>query len=444
MGVLRRHTTRLVSAGSAVGHEAERRPSRSRSLGRGALAALVVVCCVLPAHAWAQPQVTTTAILFADDGATDDDVARVTRALRRSLSKVRRVRFADLADALEVGEQAPEEVEEAREGRDQVAQLLASGDADAATERIRGIVETFEANLVHVPRSELADAYMLAAVAECVGRRMRPCRDGFRRVITFRESLQYDIDRYPVDYLTEFDNVRERTVGGPRGLLEVATVPTGGEVFVDGRAYGAAPTVVDGLLAGDHYLTVKLPGYSRVVRRVTVEPETQASVEVELTRSDRALLIEQDMPRIRREAGGARTGRYTQRLSSTLFVNQAVLGVVRREGTRLEVRLFLYDLRTRFLLRRLSRTVRAPPGQEPRGIDQLGTELYEGVDLRGHVAAPEDRPPEQTGPTPLYGRWWFWTAIGVVVTAGVVTAVVVGGQEASVPDGYIRLGGSLR
>ena len=149
-------------------------------------------------------------------------------------------------------------------------------------------------------------------------------------------------------------------------------------------------------------------------------------------------------PRIRREAGGSRTGRYTLRLASTLFVNQAVLGIVRREGSRLEIALYLYDLRTRFLLRRLRRSVRAPPGRDPRGIDRLGAEVYEGVDLRGHVAAPEDRPPEQSGPTPLYGRWWFWTAIGVVVTAGVVTAVVIGGQEQSVPDGFVRLGGSVR
>ncbi|MCC7537751.1 MAG: PEGA domain-containing protein [Deltaproteobacteria bacterium] len=405
----------------------------------------IVVCASVPAEVLAQRgQVTTTAILFADGDATDDDVARVTRALRRSVAKVRRVRFADLADALEVGEQAPDEVEAAREARDAVAEMLRSGDGDGAAARARELIEVFEANLVHVPRTELADVYMLAAVAECVARRVRACRDGFRRVVTFRESLQYDIDRYPVDYLTEFDAVRERVVAGARGLLEVSTIPTGGEVFVDGRAYGAAPTVVDGLLAGDHYLTVKLAGYARDVRRVTVEPEGQASVEVELTRSNRALLIEQDLPRIRREAGGSRTGRYTLRLASTLFVNQAVLGIVRREGSRLEIALYLYDLRTRFLLRRLRRSVRAPPGRDPRGIDRLGAEVYEGVDLRGHVAAPEDRPPEQSGPTPLYGRWWFWTAIGVVVTAGVVTAVVIGGQEQSVPDGFVRLGGSVR
>jgi tetratricopeptide (TPR) repeat protein len=44
------------------------------------------------------------------------------------------------------------------------------------------------------------------------------------------------------------------------------------------------------------------------------------------------------------------------------------------------------------------------------------------------VEVPADRPP----PTPLYKRWWLWTAVGAVVAAGVVTAAVLGSREPGV------------
>ena len=33
--------------------------------------------------------------------------------------------------------------------------------------------------------------------------------------------------------------------------------------------------------------------------------------------------------------------------------------------------------------------------------------------------------PQQTEETPIYKKWWFWTGIGAVIVAGVVTAVVL-------------------
>jgi tetratricopeptide (TPR) repeat protein len=50
---------------------------------------------------------------------------------------------------------------------------------------------------------------------------------------------------------------------------------------------------------------------------------------------------------------------------------------------------------------------------------------------------------ESQAPKPIYKRWWFWTIVGGVVAAGVVTGVVVGTQSSSpgramVPTGVPR------
>ena len=44
--------------------------------------------------------------------------------------------------------------------------------------------------------------------------------------------------------------------------------------------------------------------------------------------------------------------------------------------------------------------------------------------------------------TPLYKRWWLWAAVGVVVVAGVVTAVVLTRDDSDLgqrPDGEVVL-----
>jgi hypothetical protein len=53
------------------------------------------------------------------------------------------------------------------------------------------------------------------------------------------------------------------------------------------------------------------------------------------------------------------------------------------------------------------------------------------------VAQPGQPPP--TTESPVYERWWFWTAIGVVVVGGVVAAVLLSGgtTKPSCPTGVM-------
>jgi hypothetical protein len=44
----------------------------------------------------------------------------------------------------------------------------------------------------------------------------------------------------------------------------------------------------------------------------------------------------------------------------------------------------------------------------------------------GALVAQPGQPPPPTG-TPVYEKWWFWTAIGVVVVGGVVAALLIPG-----------------
>jgi tetratricopeptide (TPR) repeat protein len=60
---------------------------------------------------------------------------------------------------------------------------------------------------------------------------------------------------------------------------------------------------------------------------------------------------------------------------------------------------------------------------------ESGADMAPGADL--HAAA---LPPAGESP-PLYRKWWFWTGLGAVVAAGIVTAVVLSsGSEKGIPN----------
>ncbi len=388
-------------------------------------------------------RVTTSAVLIPEQGAGLSETSVVSIGLRRGVAQVDGVRFVHPADVLS-SQEVPESVVLAVDDLDAVADMVRTGDPADAAARAQQAIDAFEQGLTAVRRASLVDAYMLRAVAECQRGRRRQCVEGFEYVLGFRESAEYDPVRYPEQFLALFESTRERLLAeGARGSMLVTTEPPGAEVFIDGRSYGPSPVTALGLLAGEHYVTVKAVGYEKHIARASVNESFEETHHYELVPSERSLLLERDLPRVRGELGRQRAGRFISGLSSYLFTNQVILGVVRpAPGDQIDLQLFLYDLRTRFLLSQKRATLPA----DAAGMvlaQELVQELYEGVDLSGAVEAPE-QDLVVDGPSPFWQQWWFWTAVGVVVVSGVVAVSVLGGEEGGPPDGWTRIGGTIQ
>lgn len=387
-------------------------------------------------------RVTATALLVTQEGVTAEQATMVSVGVRRGIDADHRLRFADPVDLLSDAS-VPDEIQAAVDDLDAIAELVRSGDATEAQRRVQVAIQAFEMALVAVKRASLTDAYMLDALALCRLNQRRPCADGLARVITFRESMEYDSSRYPTDYAALFAQTASRVLAGPRGSVQIVTEPAGAEVFVDGRSFGAAPAVADGLLVGDHFVTIKRVGFEKLVARVTVERDRTATARFPLQPIQRALLLERDLSRLPTELGEDRAGPVISGLSGYLFANQAVIGLLRPgQGGGIDVALYLYDLRTRFLLKERHATV--PDAEATDRTTALLAELYDDVDLSGNVAAPEDVRPRVVEPArPLWEQWWFWTAIGVVLVSGIVVALTVD-TTPEVPQGFTRFNGAVR
>ena len=387
-------------------------------------------------------RVTATALLVEQEGVTPAQVTSIGVGIRRGIEADARLRFADPVELLSDAS-VPEEIQAAVDDLDAIAELIRAGDPAEAQRRAEAAIGAFEMALAAVKRAALTDAYMLQAVSLCALNQRRACSEAFGRVVTFRESIEYDDTRYPAEYARTFAQVKERVLASARGAVQIVAEPAGGEVFVDGRSFGAAPALADGLLIGDHFVTIKRVGFEKLIARVTVVAGRTATARFPLQPIQRALLLERDLSRLPTELGEPRAGPVIAGLTGYLFANQAVIGLLRpARGGGLDVALYLYDLRTRFLLKQRNATVGEADATER--ATALVAELYDGVDLSGNVEAPPDeRAPVVVPARPLWQQWWFWTAIGVVAVSGVAIGLAVD-TDPEVPQGLTRFTGTIR
>lgn len=375
----------------------------------------------------------TTVVLLRDLGATREQTTYAGMGLRRGVRQVDGVEFLHPVDELEGGV-PDEDLEFALMALDPLADQMQTGDARDAAARIDEVIETLENHLGEVRRSQLVDAYMIAAVARCIIGDQRGCQRRISSIVTFREGLEYDEDRYGAEGRRAFDRARARTLSGPRGGLIIETEPSGVEVFIDGRSYGPSPARAEGLLAGVHYVTVKELGFQRLDGRVDVARGEDTTVTYELAPGERsALLGDRALNRLRDELGAERASPDLVSLfrGTIARATQVIVGVVRpAAGSALHVDLYLYHLGTRNLLARSEVTVSADEAGSLR-MEEETLSLYQGVDLSGGLEAPDDET-VIAGPQPeLYEQWWFWVAViggAALVGAGIGIGFAVEGS----------------
>jgi len=377
--------------------------------------------------------VSLTAFFFVDGQTTAPAAVGVTAALRRSLLDDDRVDYRDPSDAMSTAESR--EAADAAVALLQEARGLVEQSSYAEAEpHLREALARFDENLGLIKRKDLTDALMLLAVVHCATRQREQCVDTFTKVLTFREGMPWDAERYPELARTAFEEAKQRVRRRGRGSVEFRTEPEGAEVFIDGRSRGAAPLIVEGLLVGDHYVTVKLAGFEKVAARFTVAPNYQETYEYTLERSDQYLILQQALRDVLPEIGRERAGQGILALRGILFVSQIVLGTVDAGPNGLvNVRACLYDLRTGLRLKDIRREGRVG---EPTGpLTRLGPDLYQGVDLRGFVEAPPPPPPPPPPPSrSIFGKWWFWGVVGVAIAGVAVGVYVTQGLDSGAPS----------
>ena len=220
----------------------------------------------------------------------------------------------------------------------------------------------------------------------------------------------------------------------------------GARVFIDEKMVGQAPVVIRNLSAGKHSVRVQRLGYLAAEQEVDVSAGKTAEVQADL------------LP-----VAGILKASSNQK-GAELFIDNKRIGFLPYEG-EISVGKRNLDIRKEgFATYR--QTLQVGAGNDykvvanlQRGDSHDDPPLVAVASLKHKKAAIDDasadntpalvtptrekplglQPPNQSvetqaqASTPIYAKWWLWTAVGVVAAAAIVTVVVVEAQPSGPP-----------
>lgn len=95
------------------------------------------------------------------------------------------------------------------------------------------------------------------------------------KVSVYKNALSYvnfELGKTDVETAGEIFTTTKMDKGSDRGQISVETEPTGALVSLDNDEKGVAPLILDNVPAGDHELSVFMPGFFRRTKKINVDP----------------------------------------------------------------------------------------------------------------------------------------------------------------------------
>ena len=385
--------------------------------------------------------VRVTTFLLKHPGLEDQPLVAVMRALDDGLKRNPRLEMKDLDTRLaDFAQEVPQEqIDEGRLLLQEGQKALTALELPAAIKKLAQAVEVLSKVLPYIKKAELADAMMALGAAQFENGDKKEAARTFARLLVWRSDYKVDLNHYPPAILTVVEDVRKEVDKQKRGSLEIRSDPAAAQAYVDGRYIGVTPTFADGLIVGEHWVTLKKEGFKKAVMAAQVSSKVQQLVSIVMERSTKYLLVEQALAGVEKSLGETSLDPSADNLKEVLFVDHAVFVRAAAAGAgQIRVDSFLYDLRTRRRLTRVTKTV--PAARAEKELQTLASSLYLNVSYEAELVESKDAPPPKPYVrAPFYKTWWFWTAVGagVAVAGGAVGTYygVTSAQAARCVDG---------
>lgn len=255
----------------------------------------------------------------------------------------------------------------------------------------------------------------------------------FTRALQMNPGLIPDAKYFGADVLKEFAAAQKEMGKRPKGTLTVESTPSGAEVEAFGLSYGMTPVADIELPAGRYMVRLTRPGFASAAAFPEVVGAGTAEVRQTLEANPALIALRQKAEKLI-----ARATFDTDALPpGAVDVATAMQGrflvmlAVTSDGRgHPQVEVQVWNANTNDRLKGLKFDV------DPDGLGyQTAAEAVQAYVSRPApavaVAAEAEPEVQPSAGDPVFKKWWFWTAVGVVAVGGGVTAGVV----ASRPSG---------
>lgn len=395
---------------------------------------LVVLAAPQPAAASpSKPALPNRAAVFvvAKDGA-EGTAGSIEVKLLRALDDVK-ANLVDLDSVFppETADQTGEKLmKEAKDAYDNL-------DYDAAAAKYHDALEHFSQNPLGATSQALAEANFFSAVIALQNGGKSQAKKGqeiFARALLHDPNLTVDAKTYGADVKKVFDKAVAEVSNRAQGVVKVESIPGGAEVMLRGKALGLTPLASGpSLPIGKHLLTFTRPGFapSAVFVDVTKDGSTAAvSLKVVQAYGDvrdaAASLVSSGF-------GSGKVPSGAHKVGEVMKSRYLVVAQIGDNGTGgLEV----WDTESGSQVSGIAISDDASLKSAATQVKQFLANPSPVKSAAVASATRGDEPSasvEETGSgEPVYKKWWFWTAVGVVVVGG--AAAGIAGGVASAPQ----------
>jgi hypothetical protein len=228
-------------------------------------------------------------------------------------------------------------------------------------------------------------------------------------------------------------SLTEEILRGPSGRLQIETKPAGAMVVMDGVVQKSGQEEVKDVPVGEHFMVVEMKGYRQFSRRILIGPGLN-KININL---------EEWKPLAPYSANRRRDLVYLDilsHLSAQLGAQILVLAnMTTMSNSEATLTAQLFDGRSKEFSK--IERVDVPMGKIKKGSETLAKQLLGNLATGGLVLAEVTAPvvslenekvPYVETPTrahkktkSVFERWWFWTAVGVVLAGGAGAAFLL-------------------
>ncbi len=215
------------------------------------------------------PTRSEIAVLIVPLGPQSEAAAgQIDVAVRDAIERTERfalVRLVDVLDArnaseretqVEVGEKA---LAKARAAYNELDTIQAFKESNKA-------IRAFEQADLSRRMKELTGAWNMKIASLVANGETKAAQLEIQKILAVFPDATFSPNYFPPEEIAFAEKARAAAKKSD-GTLEVTTIPSGAEIYVDGSFRGISPTTVKGLAPGDHYVTAKTPGYSLVQQK---------------------------------------------------------------------------------------------------------------------------------------------------------------------------------
>ncbi len=214
-----------------------------------------------------------------------DLAGQINQILRGVMAEEEGLEILDVNEKLQA--QAPEQVgknrDRARGALVAAKEAIRSLDLEAATKQATVAIAAFEKMGGYLdPYERYLEAMMLKGVALALLGEEDKARATFRDLLTVDPNYSLPKGAYKGSVVTLFDEVKGGMGALPRASVSVKSTPRGASLYLNGKYAGQTPTTLAGLVAGQHMVVLKLPGYENWGKKINLDGGSLLPLEAKL------------------------------------------------------------------------------------------------------------------------------------------------------------------